>query len=72
VTNLDKVLLPARTGEDAVTKRDLLRYATANFGAQQWRAWTSQVDRPHQPTYALIDLDPGGATTWDIRSPPPG
>jgi bifunctional non-homologous end joining protein LigD len=36
----------------------------ANFGALEWHAWTSQVDRPHQPTYALIDLDPGGATDW--------
>jgi bifunctional non-homologous end joining protein LigD len=135
VTNLDKVLFPPRTGEDPVTKRDLLRYAAriapvvlpylrrralnmhrypngaqakgfwhkelprhapewlprwdnpeadpgetrtylvvdepaalvwaANFGALEWHAWTSQVDRPHQPTYALIDLDPGTATTWD-------
>jgi bifunctional non-homologous end joining protein LigD len=23
------------------------------------------VDRPHQPTYALIDLDPGNTTSWD-------
>jgi bifunctional non-homologous end joining protein LigD len=36
----------------------------ANFGALEWHAWTSQVDRPHQPTYALIDLDPGDATSW--------
>jgi bifunctional non-homologous end joining protein LigD len=37
----------------------------ANFGALEWHAWTSQVDRPHQPTYALIDLDPGEATSWE-------
>jgi bifunctional non-homologous end joining protein LigD len=37
----------------------------ANFGALEWHAWTSQVDHPHQPTYALIDLDPGDATSWD-------
>jgi bifunctional non-homologous end joining protein LigD len=134
VTNLDKVLFPARRGEDPVTKRDLLRYSAqiapvllpyltrraltmhrypsgaqgkgfwhkelpdhapdwlprwdnpeadpgetrtylvvdepaalvwaANFGALEWHAWTSLVDRPHQPTYALVDLDPGGATSW--------
>jgi len=29
VTNLDKVLFPPREGEEAVTKRDLLRYAAA-------------------------------------------
>ena len=31
----------------------------ANFGALEWHAWTSRTDEPHQPTYALIDLDPG-------------
>jgi bifunctional non-homologous end joining protein LigD len=134
VTNLDKVLFPARPGEDPVTKRDLLRYAAqiapsvvpyltrralnmhrypsgaqgkgfwhkelpqhapdwlprwdnpdadegetgtylvvdenaalvwaANFGALEWHAWTSLTDQPHRPTYALIDLDPGGETSW--------
>ncbi len=134
VTNLDKVLFPARTGEAPVTKRDLLRYSAriapvllpyltrralnmhrypngaqakgfwqkelpdhapewlprwtnpeadpgesqtylvvdepaalvwaANFGALEWHAWTSRVEEPHRPTYALIDLDPGGDTTW--------
>jgi bifunctional non-homologous end joining protein LigD len=37
----------------------------ANFGALEWHAWTSQVDEPHHPTYALVDLDPGGTTSWD-------
>jgi len=134
VTNLDKVLFPARPGQEPVTKRDLLRYAAqiaptllpylhrravnihrfpsgagsagfwqkklpnhapewlprwdypdadpgethtylvvdepaaliwaANFGALEWHAWTSQIEHPHQPTYALIDLDPGGTTSW--------
>jgi bifunctional non-homologous end joining protein LigD len=36
----------------------------ANFGALEWHAWTSRVDAPERPTYALIDLDPGEATTW--------
>ena len=36
----------------------------ANFGALEWHAWTSLTDRPHQPTYALIDIDPGGTTSW--------
>jgi bifunctional non-homologous end joining protein LigD len=36
----------------------------ANFGALEWHAWTSRIDHPHQPSYALIDLDPGPATTW--------
>ncbi|TKV56432.1 ATP-dependent DNA ligase [Nakamurella flava] len=37
----------------------------ANYGALEWHAWTSMVDAPHEPTYALVDLDPGGRTTWD-------
>ena len=36
----------------------------ANFGALEWHAWTSLIDRPHQPSYALIDIDPGGSTSW--------
>jgi bifunctional non-homologous end joining protein LigD len=134
ITNLDKVLFPARGDEDPVTKRDLIRYAAqiaptvlpyltrralnlhrypngaqakgfwhkelpkhapdwlprwenpeaapgetrtylvvdepaalvwaANFAGLEWHPWTSMTDRPHQPTYALIDLDPGRHTTW--------
>ncbi len=37
----------------------------ANFGALEWHAWTSQIDEPHKPTYALIDLDPGDSTDWN-------
>ncbi len=37
----------------------------ANFGALEWHAWTSRVDQPHNPTYALVDLDPGQKTSWD-------
>ena len=36
----------------------------ANFGALEWHAWTSRIDAPHEPTYALVDLDPGESTTW--------
>ncbi|HJQ43059.1 MAG TPA: DNA polymerase ligase N-terminal domain-containing protein [Jatrophihabitantaceae bacterium] len=135
VTNLDKVLFPARPREEPVTKRDLLRYSAriaptllpyltrralnmhrypsgaeskgfwhkevpshapewlprwdnpaadegetptyvvvdepaalvwvANFGALEWHAWTSTIDAPDEPTYALIDLDPGSETAWE-------
>jgi len=27
--------------------------------------WTSLVDRPDEPRWALVDIDPGTATTWD-------
>jgi bifunctional non-homologous end joining protein LigD len=37
----------------------------ANFGALEWHAWTSRADARHRPTYALIDIDPGEATSWD-------
>ncbi|HEY7429119.1 MAG TPA: DNA polymerase ligase N-terminal domain-containing protein [Streptosporangiaceae bacterium] len=135
LTNLDKVLFPARPGEDAVTKREFIRYAAriapavlpyltgralnmhrfpdgagaagfwhkqlpdhappwvprwqnpaagpgetktylvvdepaalvwaANFGALEWHAWTSLTQQPEQPTYALVDIDPGTATPWE-------
>jgi len=135
LTNLDKVLFPARPGEPPVTKREFIRYAAriapavlpylagralnmhrfpggantggfwhkqlpdhapdwvprwrnpaaergkattylvvdepaalvwaANFGALEWHAWTSRTDEPDKPTYALVDIDPGPATSWD-------
>ncbi|MBO0728106.1 MAG: hypothetical protein J2P57_02530 [Acidimicrobiaceae bacterium] len=37
----------------------------ANFGALEWHAWTSTVDHTRQPSYALIDLDPGDSTSWE-------
>ena len=37
----------------------------ANFGALEWHAWTARAGAPHCPTYALIDIDPGAATSWD-------
>jgi bifunctional non-homologous end joining protein LigD len=37
----------------------------ANFGGLEWHAWTSRTDHPRQPTYALIDLDPGASTRWE-------
>jgi bifunctional non-homologous end joining protein LigD len=37
----------------------------ANFGALEWHPWTSTADRPDTPSYALIDIDPGEATSWD-------
>ncbi len=37
----------------------------ANFGAIELHAWTSCIPHVHEPTYALIDIDPGGDTSWD-------
>jgi bifunctional non-homologous end joining protein LigD len=135
LTNLDKVLFPARPGEEPVTKREFIRYAAliapvalpylagrplnmhrypdgagqpgfwhkqlpghapgwagrwdnpeanggetrtylvvdepatlvwaANFGALEWHPWTSRTSEPRCPTYALVDIDPGSATSWE-------
>jgi bifunctional non-homologous end joining protein LigD len=37
----------------------------ANFGALEWHAWTARTDAPREPSYALIDIDPGTETSWD-------
>jgi bifunctional non-homologous end joining protein LigD len=37
----------------------------ANFGAIELHPWTSRVDEPTRPTYALFDLDPGTSTSWE-------
>jgi bifunctional non-homologous end joining protein LigD len=37
----------------------------ANSAAFEIHAWTSTIEDPFQPTFALIDIDPGEATTWD-------
>ena len=36
----------------------------ANFGALEWHPWTSRTTAMHEPTYALLDLDPGERTSW--------
>jgi len=37
----------------------------ANFGALEWHAWTATTADPRSPSYALIDIDPGPATSWE-------
>jgi bifunctional non-homologous end joining protein LigD len=37
----------------------------AQEAAVELHPWTSRTDAPHQPTYALIDIDPGASTTWE-------
>ncbi len=36
-----------------------------NQAAFEIHAWTSRLDAPYRPTFALIDIDPGTKTTWD-------
>ena len=37
----------------------------ANYGALELHAWTSRLPDVHQPTWALIDIDPGPKVTFD-------
>jgi bifunctional non-homologous end joining protein LigD len=37
----------------------------ANFGAIELHPWTSTIRDPHQPTWALIDIDPGERASFD-------
>ena len=37
----------------------------ANYGAVEVHPWTSSVRDPREPTWALIDIDPGPGTSWD-------
>jgi bifunctional non-homologous end joining protein LigD len=37
----------------------------ANHAAVELHPWTSRLPDVHQPTWALIDIDPGPATTFD-------
>ncbi|GAA3088622.1 non-homologous end-joining DNA ligase [Pseudonocardia yunnanensis] len=135
LTNLDKVLFPAREGESPVTKRDFIRYHAlvapymlpylydrpvnlhrypegvekpgfwhkevpthapewltrwrneeadrgetecyavvdkpaslvwmANFAAVELNPWTSRLPDVHEPSWALIDIDPGDRTDFE-------
>ena len=37
----------------------------ANYGVIELHPWTSHLADVHEPTYALIDIDPGDDTTFD-------
>jgi bifunctional non-homologous end joining protein LigD len=37
----------------------------AQEAALELHPWTSRTISPHEPTFALIDVDPGEKTTWD-------
>ncbi len=37
----------------------------ANFGAIELHPWTSTITDVHQPTWAMIDIDPGSESTFD-------
>ena len=37
----------------------------ANYGAIELHPWTSTTAHPHQPTWAMVDIDPGESNTFD-------
>jgi bifunctional non-homologous end joining protein LigD len=37
----------------------------ANFGAVELHPWTSRTTKAREPTYALIDIDPGARTSFE-------
>ncbi len=37
----------------------------AQEAAVELHPWTSTTEHPDEPSYALVDIDPGEATTWD-------
>jgi bifunctional non-homologous end joining protein LigD len=61
--------LESREDRDANTHLVADRAATlcwlGNQAAFEIHAWTSRLDDPWRPTFALVDIDPGERTTWD-------
>jgi bifunctional non-homologous end joining protein LigD len=55
---------PGETSTYLVVNEPATLVWVANFGALEWHAWTSCTDEPQLPSYALIDIDPGPATSW--------
>jgi bifunctional non-homologous end joining protein LigD len=56
---------PGETTTYAVLDEPAAVVWAAQFGALEWHPWTSRTDKPHAPTYALVDIDPGTDTSWD-------
>jgi bifunctional non-homologous end joining protein LigD len=56
---------PGETEEYLVVEEPATLAFVANWGVLEVHAWTSTTDAPHQPTWAMIDIDPGTATTWE-------
>lgn len=55
---------PGETSTYLVVDEPAALVWAANFGALEWHAWTSTTATPDHPSYALIDIDPGTATSW--------
>jgi bifunctional non-homologous end joining protein LigD len=56
---------PGKTTTYLVADEPAALVWAANFGALEWHAWTARAGQPDRPSYALVDIDPGPATSWD-------
>jgi bifunctional non-homologous end joining protein LigD len=61
----DHAAKPGHTTTYLVVDEPAALIWAANYGALEWHAWTSRTAQPDNPTYALIDIDPGTATSWE-------
>jgi bifunctional non-homologous end joining protein LigD len=56
---------PGETSTYLVVDEPAALVWAASVGALEWYAGTSRTRSPHLPTYALVDIEPGGTTTWE-------
>jgi bifunctional non-homologous end joining protein LigD len=56
---------PGETQEYLVIDSPAALAWAANNGAVELHPWTSTTDHPHQPTWAMIDIDPGESSDFD-------
>lgn len=56
---------PGRTEWYSVLTRPAALVWLANLATVEIHPWTSPMDAPSEPSWALIDIDPGPATTFD-------
>lgn len=61
----DRHARPGRTEWYSVLDRPASLVFMANLAAIELHPWTSGVESPDRPDWALIDIDPGPATTFD-------
>jgi bifunctional non-homologous end joining protein LigD len=56
---------PGETQEYLVIDSPAALAWAANNGAVELHPWTSTTEHPHQPTWAMIDIDPGEKSDFD-------
>ena len=55
---------PGETEVYAVLDNPAALAWAANFGAIELHPWTSTVEHPHRPTWAMVDIDPGTSSSF--------